>query len=455
MKAKLTWLMCMLSGVVFAQHHQEQHTEKEELKTVKDFFTKGHFNGHIRNYSMATINEGELKDYWANAIGAGLDFHTAEWKGISLGLKGIFIYRIASNDLNEKDQIAGASSRFEKQLFDLEHPENYTDLDRLEELFIQYRNKKWTIQFGKIEVKTPIVQLHDGRMKPKVFTGFWSQLNDWKHLDIYFGWMYQSSPRSTTHWYNIKDAIGIYNNGYLEDGTKANYHHHLKSSGLGIAGLKYHKKHHKIQLWNYYLDNMVNTTMVQYDYTHQWIFGVLYLNQLPVSNGGSKVVQHRYYKTTETTHVGSARLGYQLGNYSLTLNGTYVGETGRYIFPREFSFDPFYTSITRNWVEGLGDAKVAGIQLKYKKKHFKWMMGWVRTYVASDQNLFKLNKYGQLSYDQLNIDATYSFSQIAKGVEVRGLYVYAPSHKRTNIDSRLAFNRVNYHQFNLILNLKF
>ena len=207
--------------------------------SVLSYFEKGHFGGQIRNFTMSTINRGGLTDYYANAIGATVHYKTLDYKGFSVGLKGIFTFKLFSNNLNYKDPKAKRSSRYEKQLFDVEHENNYSDLDRLEKLYIKYDKNSFIIKVGKIGIKTPMVNGHDGRMKPKVFSGLWHENKVKDRLNYKVGWLSSSSPRSTTHWYSIGESIGIYQNGYLSDSLKADYRGYINSKGLGIVGLKY------------------------------------------------------------------------------------------------------------------------------------------------------------------------------------------------------------------------
>ncbi|MGB0424825.1 MAG: hypothetical protein ACPGED_10890, partial [Flavobacteriales bacterium] len=154
--------------VGFAQHHEEHSSEKKKLI---HYFKNGHFHGQVRNFTMATINSGSLNDYHASAVGASIHFETLPFKGFSTGFNGLFVYRAFSNSLNATDSRSNKGSVYEVQLFDVEHPGNYTDLDRLEELYLKYRYKGVRVTFGKMEMHSPLVNPHDGRMKPKVFSG--------------------------------------------------------------------------------------------------------------------------------------------------------------------------------------------------------------------------------------------------------------------------------------------
>ena len=63
--------------------------------TVKNklirFFIEGEVHGNIRNFTMSTINQGLLSDYYANAMGASIHYETATFKGFKFGLNGLFM----------------------------------------------------------------------------------------------------------------------------------------------------------------------------------------------------------------------------------------------------------------------------------------------------------------------------------------------------------------------------
>ena len=163
-------LFVVLLCLVWANLHAQDHSAEEE--NVLHYFSSGILTGQIRDFSMSTMNHDELSDFYANAIGASIHYETLPFEGFSVALNGIFVYRTFSNDLLAADSISNRISKYELQLFDLEHKGNYTDLDRLEELYLKYENEKIRVMYGKMELISPLINLHDGRMKPKVFSGF-------------------------------------------------------------------------------------------------------------------------------------------------------------------------------------------------------------------------------------------------------------------------------------------
>lgn len=456
---KLTFIILFLSAVFLG--NSQHDLQKAEHKIVSpshivkcvDYFKKGHLSGQIRNFTMATFNKQALSDYHANAIGASIHFETLPFKGFSVALNGLFVYRMFSNDLLVEDVIAGATSNYEMQLFDIEHKGNFNDLDRLEELYIKYHHKNISLFAGKMEIETPLVNLHDGRMKPKIFSGLKGHIA-LDQTKFTTAWFNKASPRSTTHWYKIEDAIGLYSNGSLADGNPAHYHEHLSSKGLGILGIENSRiKNSKISVWNYYLDNISNTSMLKIDVSKDSNFygGFIYLNQIPLNNGGASESTFTYHSPTDKTHAFSTRLGYHFNWMDVQLNATHITASGKFIFPREFGVDPFYTFISRSQIEGLGNSSALGITGIKRIQSFEFNCHWNRILTTSN---LRLNKYNLPSYDQFNLDLTYHFHKKLEGLDLRFLYVY-----RRAIDRDLSLaqmhNTVNFNQINLIANFNF
>lgn len=425
-----------------------------ECNSVKTFFQNGHTRGHVRKFTMATFNNGSLSDYYASAIGASIHYETARLKGFKFGLEGQFIYKLFSNDLNHIDETTGKTSKYEQQLFDVEHSNNYNDLDRLEELYLDYLYKSFNIEIGRLDITTPMVNMHDGRMKPKVFQGavIKQQINDKNRL--FLSWLIGASPRSTIHWYSIEDAIGIYNNGCLSDGSDAHYHGHISSKGLGIVGYTHQiTKISSIEFWNYHLDNIVNTSIPKWTYKPKKGVGagVIGMLQLPIDEGGHDDEHLTYYHPEHYTAGASARLSYSTKHKFFAINSTHIGNTGRYVFPREFGVDPFFTFISRSQLEGFGNVTAFGINIKHIKEGLNAGIDY-NLILSSDQ--INRNKYNIPSYHQVNLDLNYAFKNKLDGFHLRFLYVMRYATKEIGDPSR-EMNKVNFNHLNLVANFEF
>ncbi len=186
----------------FSQEQPEQKTVKNDSNTLRSKLVKfGTFHAHARSFFMATDNTGPLTDYVAWGLGAGIGYESPKWKGLQFGISGFFIFNVASTNLAKKDSLANAFNRYEIGLFDIAHPENRFDLDRLEDLYLRYSFRKSKVEVGRFEITTPFINRQDGRMRGTVEEGAWFEVNEVKKLKMEGGWLWRISPRSTIcHW---------------------------------------------------------------------------------------------------------------------------------------------------------------------------------------------------------------------------------------------------------------
>ncbi len=209
---KKTVLICIfsLSFVLLKANKDSSTIHVKDTFNLAQHFSKGHVSGHFRNFFMNTINEGSLRDYWTNAFGMSLHYESLPYKGFMFEMKGIFTFQTFSSDLNYEDPIAGSVSKWEHELYDVLDPENRTDLDRLEELFLHYQWDNSFIRYGRIPInKTPLINQRDERMKPFAFEGMYSEIEfakKWKSKSII---IHGVSPRSTVEWFQLNEAIGL------------------------------------------------------------------------------------------------------------------------------------------------------------------------------------------------------------------------------------------------------
>jgi hypothetical protein len=471
MKSGQIFLVILLLASVFnsldAQQHPQAHCDSlrndTSVHSVSEFFSHGTFHGHARHFFMATVHPGHLNDYWVNALGGALGYNSARVKGFSLAIKGQFSYNVWSNELTEIDEETGKHSSFELQLFDLEHPHNYNDLDRLEEFYIDYLTDFGYYKIGKMDITTPLVNPQDGRMKPYVLHGFWSKTRLADDLVFSLGLFDKFSPRSTTHWYEAEHSIGIYGQGTAINGVPYAYRNNISTRGLFLTGLHYHSNQLRIQAWNYYIDNISNTFFGQINYhTHeqsnQWRMGLQFLTQFKVGAGGnSDSIHFQYFGDGDRPIILAGRLGRKVNNMTFTLNALHAFGQGRFIFPREWGREQFFTSISRGRVEGSGKMSVLMLKAKIKPKNFEHLqLDFASGYFHMPSiNNYVLNKYEMPSHFQFNIDLRYSFSHLLEGMDVRFLYVAKAAVNAESHASDVLFNKSHYHQFNLITNIHF
>lgn len=455
---KYRYLIFHIIILSFFQILSAQHPEPtvDKPSNLLDIFTKGHLNGHFRNYIMGTLNDGELKDYYADALGGAIRYETAEFHGFHLGVAGIFTYKTFSSDLNEPDPITGEISKWEHELFDILDFDNFNDLDRLEELYIQYRFSQGTVTFGKLEVEdTPLLNRSDGRMKPFVFKGLWLNYTLDNTQIFRLAWLDRISPRSTVEWFDFNEGIGLVDNGYQPDGSLADYRDHLESKGLAFLG--YHKQIGDLNLnfYQWYIHNLGYTGWMEMEYNKkQWAMGLQYTLQFPDSFQKELEYERRYVQPGENGQVLSGRVTWTGGTWEMKAAYSRALASGRFLFPRELGRDHFYTSLSRSRLEGFGDTDVLTFMADYKLPNQDLIAGLALTEVwGPERDAFQFNKYNLDSYWQLNSHLEYQFRNFLEGLRLNLLYIYKQNREEDSPEA--IFNRSNYHQFNLVANFDF
>jgi len=462
-------LACMLlyfnNGI--AQHQELNEDPKLWGKSKKSLdsnnllhqFQMGTIHGHFRSFFSTTANKNSDLAY-ANAVGGGIQFISKPIYNFNIGVSGFFVYDAFSSDLTKSHPLSNTLNRYELGLFDVTNPANKNDIDRLEELFIQYNKKNTKITIGKQLLNTPFINLQDGRMRPTEVQGFWGQYK-LENSKWYAGWLNRFSPRGTVEWYKTSESIGIYSVGVNQDGSKSGYTNNLESSGVALAGTEISlSKKYRLQIWNQYVENMFNSSFIQldkipnnYDKTY---FGIQLIRQMVINNGGNEAINKTYFNPSQSSLVIGGKIGQQIKQWDHSLNYTRITKSGRYLMPREWGRDPFYTFLVGERNEGFGDLSAYVFKTKYTSKQYPLTMnGAIGYFNLPDIKNYALNKYSFPSYWQYNIDARYALTGFWKGWEIQVIYFYKKASGNTYNEAKNYINKVDMGHFNFILNFHF
>ncbi len=437
---------------------------KAQQPTLKDssflrHFQMGAIQGHIRSFYSNTDNKNSNSEY-AYAVGGGLKFISKPLYYMQFGLSGFLMYNVFSTDLTSLHPLATSTNRYELGLFDVTNPENKSDMKRLEELYIQYQKKKLTITAGKQQLNTPFINLQDGRMRPTEVHGLWGQYSI-KNNKFYVGWLTQFSPGGTIAWFKTSSSIGIFSTGVNIDGTKSGYKNQLSTKGVALIGGEFGlKSTGKIQFWNQYVDNIFNSSLVQFDKTpsktNPYYYGVQLISQQVVNHGGNAAMNQTYFNPNQSSFVFGGRLGRIMGQWDHSFNFTRITKQGRYLMPREWGRDPFYTFLQGERNEGMGDLSAYMFKSKFKTYNYPLIFSLAAGYYQlADVKNFAMNKYGLPSYIQYNFDLRYTFNGFWKGWDAQLTYFYKDAIGNTYNDAKYYINKVDMGHINFILNFHF
>jgi hypothetical protein len=459
------FLLCSITS--YAQHQELHEDPKLWGKSSKQLdssnkhngFKLGTIHGNLRSFFSSNFNKNSDIEY-AQAVGGGIQFISKPVYHVKLGVSGFFVYDAFSSDLTMLHPLSGALNRYELGLFDITDPANKKDVNRIEELYLQYQKNKTTFTVGKQLINTPFINLQDGRMRPTAAQGLWLQHKN-KENKWYAGWLNKFSPRSTVAWYNTGASIGLYPVGVNMDGTKSGYKNALASSGAALVGAELNIfKNHSIQVSNLWVQNIFNSSLVQLDKTpttkHPYYYGFQLITQTVVNKGGNNDAAKTYFNPDQSSLVLGARLGKKVGAWDYSINYTRITKKGRYLMPREWGRDPFYTFLMGERNEGVGGVSAYVLKAKYKapKAPLTVQVG-AGYFNLPDVTNYALNKYALPSYMQYNVDVRYVFAKHLKGWEAQLIYFYKDAMGNTYNNPKYYINKVDMGHLNFIVNFHF
>lgn len=465
--------LALQAGTPVFSQHQNPNRPTERAATMQPI-TKadslagllrkhGTFEGHVRTFYMGTFNHGHFPDYHALAQGGGLAYYSPVIKNFQVGMSGFIIYNVASSDLGPTD---GYNNRYEIGLFDINNPDNRQNLDRLEDLYLKYYfsvEKKSFIQYGKFHLKTPLVNLQDGRMRPNLQQGLWGEWNNFERIKIKGGWLTKTSPRSTIEWFGMGQSVGVYPMGRAVNGLKADYAGHVNTPGVAIANVAWAPaKRLEVQLWNYSAPNLFNIASPRVEYKigkleNPLSLRVMYLWQKSLYHG-SHAIENQYISKGEQSHALSSSLTHtnRLGRWSLSY--TRITRHGRFLFPREWGIEPFHTFMYRERMEGAGNVHALMLQNQRLLGQSKqWSLQTATGgFQLPDVNNTVLNKYGLSSFYQVYARLGYKFNGLLYGLNADLLYTYKGVMNRNLAESATNFhNKLDMHHLSLVVDYYF
>lgn len=459
--------MCLLllATAARAQHEEHDLPHKDSLKQdsrLFDIMRKGHLTGRFRQYSMVTVNDGAPQDFHAVAFGGVLGYASERWKGLQFRMAAGFTFDLSSTAFQDPDPVTGQFSRYEIGLFDVTDPTRVEDLSYLHEFQLNYvsRSGRHRTVFGKQELNTPLLNPQDGRMHPTLFEGIWQRSRLSNSTEVQGGWLYRVAPRGTSMWYHVEESTHVYPIGRNILGLPSGHGEHQRSLGI-FAGQVEHRLTDKlsVSLWDLYVENMFNTMMTQVqagDKDGRWSLSGMALQQQTVARGQLADPEVAYMPRGENSRAFSVRVRNVPGKFRWQANYTRITADGRYLMPREWGRDPFYTFLPRERNEGLGDVHAATLNLILRDLRPGLRIeldGGAYWLPAIDDA--RLNKYAMPSYAQYVLNTQYQFQGGWKGMAVQLLYLYKMPLYERSLSERQAFNKVDMHHVNLIINYAF
>jgi hypothetical protein len=211
-----------------------------------------------------------------------------------------------------------------------------------------------------------------------------------------------------------------------------------------------------------YTENVFNTAMLQTDLViplknkTSLIAALQLIKQDAINYGGNQDQSASYFLQDDQSLSFGAKLALKNKGWEASLNYNRITANGRYLVPREWGRDPFFTFLPRERNEGFGDmhAIMAKVDYKLLKSGFKTSLA-AGYYKLADVKNYAMNKYGLPSYTQINTDIRYTFTKALAGLEAQLLLVAKINGGETYGNSKMVINKVNMFQTNFVLNFHF
>jgi len=444
-----------------AQHHEANKPDTTSNKKMfGSILNSGQFEFHLRSYLMMTENEPGLLDYSTWGTGAGLGYFSPRWKGLGIGFSGFFVFRHFENHITIKDPETGLGNRYELTLYDVHHPENSHDMDRLEEFFISYEKEKFTAEFGRQHFESPLLNAADNRLRPNLFSGFSASYHP-SNWSISGSWFTHLISRGSLEWVPVEESVGFYSTGRNPTGSDESYNHHLESKGIGVLGIEYKEEDLKLKSWSYWADGLFATTFAEgvknldLGNGSKAILGIQGFYQSAIGDGGNPDPEQAYILPGEKTFGIGLRSGIHWRNNQFTVNYLGISDHGRFLFPREWGREQFFVSMQRERYEGLGG--VHGVNIMFEKtvhEQLKLVFGAGHVYTPEMDDI-SLNKYGLPDYYHLTGLVDYRFGGYFKGLDLQLLVAYKGENTGPEVPREFVINRVNMTNLSLILDYRF
>jgi len=440
----------------FSQYSLAQ--EQDSTKSKKPSFIQGTVG--LRSFWMSTSYWEDFKDDYALGQSAFIQLRTKDYKGFSLVGRYTVFGNLASSELTGRDPVTGNFNRYEVGLFDVNDTKDKF-FGKLEELQLRYNSKKFSAVAGRMTINTPFVNPQDGRLSPTFVEGLSLTFKPDSKNQFSADFIEKFSPRSTSGWYSVGESIGVYPEGQSVLGKPSGYTGNTQSDFVTVLDWKHQvSKEMTIQVNHTYVDNISSTLLSQVN--NDWLLsgtstklvtGLQFILQHGLGEGGNPDPLKQYKDPDDLNFVFSGRIGLKNPKMIWWANYTRIDGQGRFLSPREWGRDPFFTFIPRERNEGYNqvDALTTYFQRNFLKSGFQ-VYGYAGLHFLPEPSRVEYNKYGFPSYAQLNFGGKYDPLDWGKGLDFHLILMSKINLLSEEMKPQWIYNKVNMIHINFIVN---
>ena len=495
--------------------------ETVNLLLTKTFYDKSHKMLFQSRYFFMNTNNYNVNapDFYANGLNNSLSYQSANLlylfkklkqnpppiSTLTFNVEYSYLSNIGSSDFSN-------NNRYEIGLFDIKNP-SLKSMGQITNLNIIGRFKNLDFQIGRFVPQSPFINAQDGRLRPTYIQGaIFAYGHEFLPLRLNvstrLGVANQFLVRGSNEWCSINQSVGIYPSGVNTVGKALNYLNSVNSNNLLFFPSLHIVKSNETYLGtiatyfdsiklsrttenslNYnlvYLNSLFTTHLVElkgllqvnrkinrfrgtsglyYTKSTAFSYGFMWIHQ----NSNSSNSEINYIDSRATSNVFSAMLSLRKHDFSwdyqITAAATRISKDGRYLMPREWGRDPFYTFMPRERNEGFGDLTALTLEAKIERSLYPNFINLKRlsftlgcgNYLLPDVKDYFYNKYGMPSYQQLNTILNFQFAKNKKphNLAIQLWYVQKFMAGNTYNQIKYELNKVNMSQVNIVVNYYF
>ncbi len=412
---------------------------------------------HFRTFWMSTTYPDDFRDDYA--LGASLNIGgKLVYEGFQLHAGYRVFGNLVSSDIWERDPESGRFNRYETGLFDLLNPGD-DFFGKLEILNVSYKTDKWGVQIGRFGINTSWINPQDGRLSPTGVEGgnVWFAPNSAWRISAWF--INRMSVRGTSQWLGIGESIGVYPKGRDEFGNPSAYFGNTDSDFISIFEIsRTTEKLGKVHFNQTLTQNIFNTITLDWQKSWEVKEGAILTGgiqagfQHGIGTGGAERDDLRYKNPKDANGYLSLMVSHKRKGWTNKMAFTYLDGNGRWLSPREWGKDPWFTFIPRERNEGF-ESVLAGVystEYSFPDSPFS-IYAMIGLHRLPDINDAMANKYNFPSYRQLNFGAKYQpFKSKRSGIHL--LVMNKEALGNDDLTSGQRYNKVEMWHVNVMIN---
>lgn len=232
--------------------------KKSKTKALLRYSAQYRDTSYHSTQSGVTAISNSMQQY--SAIGGYLGYETPTFQNISLGAT-LYTAQKAGNNPDNRIGLGGLNE-------DDARSSGYTALG---EAYIKYKNTKNDVRYGRREMPDyRFVSLSNIRYSPITHEGTSYENTSFENLQINFAYITKQKGRNSSHFEGMAKSAKINENsirGNYDNSNYSNASYSGENKSMLMLGSVLSKDDYTLEVWDYYVEDFVNTLYLYGDYT--------------------------------------------------------------------------------------------------------------------------------------------------------------------------------------------